>query len=231
MAVRPHLVLFGFFLLAAAVCARLGFWQVNRLQERRAVNAVAQAARSAPVVMLQGTDEDGGMVNRRVQVRGRYDHAHEIVVRGRQYRGVPGVEIVTPLVLEGRKAAVLVNRGFVPAPDAVTAKPELLREPGTRWVEGIALAIDSGSGAPLRHRGQVTWARLDRPALRSELPYPVSPVYLRQFPDSALPSFPRRLDPPLLDDGPHLSYAIQWFAFAIIALVFGGVMLRQKRER
>jgi cytochrome oxidase assembly protein ShyY1 len=34
------------------------------------------------------------------------------------------------------------------------------------------------------------------------------------------------LDPPPLDDGPHLSYAIQWFAFTLIALVFAGIMLR-----
>ena len=43
----------------------------------------------------------------------------------------------------------------------------------------------------------------------------------------ALPRFPRRLDPPPFDDGPHLSYAIQWFAFAIIAIVFGGIFVRQ----
>jgi surfeit locus 1 family protein len=59
------------------------------------------------------------------------------------------------------------------------------------------------------------------------MPYEVAPVYIRQAPDSALPRFPRRLEPPAIDDGPHLSYAIQWFAFAAMAMVFGVVLLKR----
>jgi surfeit locus 1 family protein len=122
-----------------------------------------------------------------------------------------------------------VNRGFVPTPDAVTIALDSLREPGVVRVEGIALPIRSGSGAPL-DRGETTWAALDLEALRARLPYPISPVYIRQLPDSSLPRFPRRLDPPALDDGSHLSYAIQWFSFSVMALVFGIVIARQQRE-
>ena len=154
-----------------------------------------------------------------------------MVLRGRQYRGVPGVEIVSPLLLEDGRAAVLVSRGFVPSPDAFSADPGTLREAGEVRVEGIALPIDSGGGFPLRHSQNTTWARLDLKALRSALPYPIQPVYIRLSPDTTRSRFPRPLDPPPLDDGPHLSYAIQWFAFSILALVFGGVMLRQGRER
>jgi surfeit locus 1 family protein len=228
---RSRLVLVAGFILVALVCVRLGMWQVHRLQERRAANAGALAARSAPVVVLDGRGRDSGLVNRRIRVRGRFDHAHDIVIRGREYRGIPGVEIVSPLVPEGGGTAVLVNRGFVPAPDAVTTEPDSLREPGTASVEGIALPIDSGRGVPLHRRERTTWARLDRSALRDSLPYPIYPVYVRQLPDSGLPSYPQRLEPPPLDDGPHLSYAIQWFAFAGIALVFAGVMARQSGTR
>jgi surfeit locus 1 family protein len=98
-------------------------------------------------------------------------------------------------------------------------------------VLGIALPLDSGRGAPLERNGKTTWSRLDRAALRNRLPYPIHSFYIQQLPDSALPRFPRRLDPPALDDGPHLYYAIQWFAFAAIAVVFAIVMLRQPRER
>jgi surfeit locus 1 family protein len=123
---------------------------------------------------------------------------------------------------------VLVNRGFVPAPDAVTADPGKVQEPGTVRVEGIALPLDSSGGAPLQRGRQTTWARLDRSSLASRLSYPVAPFYIRQVPDSSLPRFPRRLDPPALDDGPHLSYAIQWFAFATMALVFAGIVITRR---
>ena len=52
--------------------------------------------------------------------RGRYDHGHEIVIRGDVLQGVPGVRLVTPLLLGDGGPAVLVDRGFLPAPDAVT---------------------------------------------------------------------------------------------------------------
>jgi surfeit locus 1 family protein len=214
----------------AAVCARLGIWQVHRLHQRRQANAVAQAARSAPVVLLASKSlPDTSLANRRIEVTGRYDHAHEIVLRGRAYQGVPGVEIVSPLMLGDGREAVLVNRGFVPAPDAFTVELDSLREPGEKLVRGIALPIGSGGGAPLQHGQERTWAKLDMAQLRARLPYPFHSIYILQSPDTTLPRFPRRLDPPALDDGPHLSYAIQWFAFAIMAVVFGVVIVKQQR--
>jgi surfeit locus 1 family protein len=226
MALRSRWILAAGFVLVAAVCARLGVWQVSRLKERRAANAAALAARSSAVLMLDGRSLDRSAINRRVIARGRYDHAHDIVLRSREYRGVPGVEIVSPLLQPSGDTAVLVNRGFVPAPDAVSVDPGKVREPGVVQVEGIGLALDSSGGAPLTRGGATTWARLDRKEVGRTLPYPIAPLYIRQTPDSGLPAFPRRLEAPALDDGPHLSYAIQWFAFSIIALVFAGVMLR-----
>ena len=225
---RSRLILVAGFLITALVCARLGIWQTHRLRERRAANATALMARNQPPVTLPDAGADRAL-NRRVRVQGRYDHTHDLVLRGREYRGVPGVEIVSPLLIVGRSdTAVLVNRGFVPSPDAFTVNTDSLREPGTVTVEGIALGIDSGGGAPVQHQGRVTWARLDRQALRSRLPYPIYQLYVLQSPDSGLPNFPRRLPPPALDDGPHLSYAIQWFAFAVIALIFAGVVATRR---
>jgi surfeit locus 1 family protein len=229
MVLRSRSILVAGFLVVAAVCARLGVWQVHRLKERRAANAVARDARSAPPVRLNGTTLDSSLVNRRVRVVGRYDHEHDIVLRSREYRGVPGVQIVSPLLPEDEGTAVLINRGFLPAPDAVTADPRTVREPGVATVEGIALPLDSSGGAPLERGDQTTWARLDGRILQTRLPYPLAPFYIRQTPDSTLPRFPRRLEAPLLNDGPHLNYAIQWFAFAVIALVFAGVILNQGR--
>jgi surfeit locus 1 family protein len=165
---------------------------------------------------------------REVSVMGRYDHEHDLVLRGKVYGGSPGVEVVTPLVLQEGRLAVLVNRGFLPTPDAVTAQTDSVREFGRVRVEGTALALPSGGGTPLDRGGYITWARLDREALAARLPYPIAPIYIRQSPDAALPRFPRRLEPLPIDDGPHLSYAIQWFSFAVMAIVFGGVILKTK---
>ena len=221
----PRLALIG-LLLVAAVCVRLGFWQLHRLHQRREFNRSALAARQEPPVRIPGASvaSSEGSSNRRAIASGRYDHDRDIVLRGQSFQGVPGVEVITPLRLTGSDTAILVNRGFVPAPDAMSAALDSLQEPGEQVVEGIAVAVTSGSGKPLRHAGRVTWAQLDLEALQRELPYPILPIYLRQSPGPALPSFPRRLPPPPLDDGPHLSYAVQWFLFAAMALGFGLVI-------
>lgn len=213
----------------AALFARLGFWQLERLQERRAANRLAGEARAAPAVRLpEESGTAGELAHRRIEAVGRYDHDNEIVLRGASFSGTPGVWVVTPLRLPGTDTALLVSRGFVPAPDAVTVALDSLREGGERMVAGIALPMPPADGRPVERAGRTTWAALDPRALAARLPYPIYPVYVRQTPDAALPRLPRRVPPPALNDGPHLSYALQWFAFAAMTVGFAGIIVARR---
>jgi surfeit locus 1 family protein len=171
------------------------------------------------------------MDNRRVTVIGRYDHAAELVIRGQSEGGVPGVRIVTPFRPLRGDTAILVQRGYVASADARRVDLGGIREEGVKTVSGIAIALpDTGvQGEPLEQDGQLTWRRVDLAAVRARLPYPLHGWLILQTPDSGLPTLPRRDDPPALDDGPHLSYAVQWFAFAITAVVVGGIVGLRRR--
>jgi surfeit locus 1 family protein len=216
--------------VTAAGFARLGVWQLSRLRERRAANVQIAAARAAPPANMPPVAADvAGLAARRIVARGRYDHAHEIIIRGEVLQGVPGVRIVTPLLLADGGPAVLVDRGFLPAPDAVTVDLRGSEEPGEQTVRGIALPVSTGSGEPIEQGGRGTWRRLDLAALRGRLPYAVLPVYIKQSPDSTLPRFPRREELPPLDDGPHLGYAVQWFLFAGMAVAFAFLVVGRRR--
>jgi surfeit locus 1 family protein len=224
-------------LLSALVFARLGVWQLGRLEERRALNRPAMAARELPIMSLDDPVEAAGLArtgadNRRLRVTGRYDHAAEIIIRGEREGGVPGVRIVTPLRPMRGDTAVLVLRGFVAAPEGRSVPISAVEEPGVREVVGIALVQpDSGvPGEPAERDGRLTWRRLDLRAVRERLPYPVHGFLLRQLPDSALPALPRRDAPPQLSDGPHLGYAMLWFALAATALVVGALRGLQRRD-
>jgi surfeit locus 1 family protein len=229
---RARILLLASFGLVVLVCLRLAFWQLDRLHERRAANEIALAARAAPVVSLDSEKlADRSLAGRRVRISGHYDHTHDVVLRGKAYKGVPGVEVVSPLVLEDGRRAVLVHRGFMPTPDAVTVQTDSVREFGKVRVEGTAELFSPGTGDRLERGHRLTWARLDLDALSAIMPYQLAPVYIRQSPDSSLPPFPRRLEVPVIGDGPHLNYAIQWFAFAAMAVVFAAVIWYQRRER
>ena len=225
----------AFILGMCGVCVRPGFWQLDRLKQRKARNAAVEQAMRMPELAFDSATaaaiarDPDRFVNRRVRVTGTYDAAGEIVLRGRASEGNPGVHLVTPLVVPGVREALLVNRGFAPSPDAASLDPRPFAEPGTRTVAGILQAIPTNTraaGEPASHTAGgvtlTTYRRLDLAVVRRLERRPVSPLYLQQLPDSASPSSPNapvRVPLPEMGNGPHLSYAVQWFSFAIIGVV------------
>ena len=206
----------------AALFVRLGFWQLDRLEERRAVNARVEAQFALPPVPIESVHGDTSF--RRAFVTGTADLDREVLHVGRSRNGSPGVHILTPMRRPGSDTAVLVNRGWVYAPDAATADPARWREDRDAWAGFVMpLSTDSSRGTPPTGRRV---RALSAGALRPLFPYPIAPVVLVAE-DSASPDAPVRLARPALDGGPHLSYAIQWFCFAAIALVGSGVVVRR----
>jgi surfeit locus 1 family protein len=218
--------------VVAAVCTRLGIWQLDRLDQRRARNAAIVSATALPPIELRGDSLAAVMRHpdayhyRRAVVEGSYDAAHDFLLRGRAMAGRPGVHVVTPLRIAGTDTAVLVLRGWLPSPDAATADPRPSAEPGAREVRGIIQTLQTEGGAiPMQEtvNGDTvsTFQRIDPRALRPTIPYPLLPVYLQILPSppSSAAAPLARVPLPPLDEGPHLGYAIQWFGFAAVAIL------------
>jgi surfeit locus 1 family protein len=212
---------------------RLGFWQLSRLSERRARNSQVSGRLAEPVAEVTQLASDSGSRLRRAHAVGRPDFEHELVLAARSYEGSPGVHLLTPLRITGRDTAFLVNRGWVYAPDGARVDLAKWREHDTSftgYVELLPTMPDGRAGrAPLDSSRILR--RLDYAAVTRALPYPVSRLYLvATVPDSSIPAGNRvaRLPPPALDEGPHLGYAIQWFSFAIIAVVGGAAVARRR---
>ena len=214
--------------LMAAVFVRLGVWQLDRHQQRKAFNAdraARLAAAPAPFDTVRRLRE-GWM--RQVTVEGEPDYANEFVITGRSRDGSPGVHIITPLRIAGNDTAVLVNRGWVYAPDAATIDLKRWRESRTSF-SGHTDTLPSPTAPPqLKDRGL---RNLGVAGVDQLLPYPFYSLYLIAH-DSVVAAnqAPARLSQPALDGGPHLSYAIQWFCFAAIA-IGGAVIVWHKARR
>lgn len=213
--------------VVAAVCVRLGFWQLDRRDQRLERNAAAAVRMAEPMLSLTVAPSDTtGLPYRRAAVEGEYDNDRVIVLAGRSRAGVPGVHLFTPLRMDG--GSLLVNRGWLPSRDAATIDPGAVVRRGRVRVEGLFLPFPEVENPATGGGFRTTWFRLDGQAIRDQFPYPVAPVYLlRQRPGEAggtagrgeASGDPVTLDPPDLSAGPHLSYAVQWFSFALIFVV------------
>lgn len=211
----------------AAVFVRLGVWQLDRRDERRALNAVVSARLAEPEVSFAELPRDSTAERRRVLVRGTPDTANEFWIAGRSRNGSPGVYIITPIRLDASDTAVLVNRGWVYAPDAATTELPPWRERLTEY-HGYTMALPSNATAPIVKGRALRPMSLE--GARLMVPYPVHAAYVVAQ-DSA-PDAPARLPMPALDEGPHLNYAIQWFCFALIAVGGAGIVaFRQRGSR
>jgi len=206
-----------FVLLGMVVLVRLGFWQLDRLAQRRARNAFLQAQLQAPPLDLLRDPlpaDPTTLALRKGVARGRYDVDYQVLLEGQLWQGQAGRHVITPLVLaDGR--AVLVDRGWVPYADPPdpAAWP-----PPTGQVEVLGWIRPSETLSARPTAASVLWYRVDIPALQSQLPYPLLPVYLQPLAPETPPSTPPYLSDPEIDlsEGPHKGYAVQWFLFAVM---------------
>ncbi len=214
-------------LAAAGLCVRLGLWQVSRWHEKQARNAALRTALAAePARVAEPLPGLAVVEDRRIEVFGTFDESRQVLLSGREQAELPGVEVVTPLVLAGDSVAVLVNRGWLYAPDAVHARPQEFREPGPRAVRGIARAMGRrGAGLPYftleSDTSHALWSArsLDPDTLAVRFPYALARWFLLELPGKGVPEKPLRSPPRPLDEMMNLGYAIQWFVFAAILLI------------
>ena len=225
-----HLLVFG----AIVLMINLGFWQLRRLDERQDFNAAVEARIDQPAVPLDDVLAElaaSGSASevewRPVTATGEYLPDEQFVVINRSQGGRAGDNVVTPMRLaDGR--TLIVNRGFVPLGlEQLPTAPS-----GTVAVEGRVRP------SQVRRTGQLsdpaegdldTAQRIDIARLEAQLPGEVVPVYVdlvASDPPEA-ETFPEPVARPELSEGPHLSYAGQWFLFSV-AVAVGWVLAVRK---
>lgn len=222
----------AFVLFGVIILFRLGLWQISRYYERQAFNNQYTSQQAAAVLDLNdhGLSKLEGLEYRKVTITGVYDHAHAIA-RVNQYReGILGFRLMTPLRLKDG-SAIFIDRGWVPAVDGTDGVDWLAYEtPGTIQIEGILrepVALD-GTNDPTRVR---LWLDFYPNALRGAIPYAIADQFIQPFPgDEQTPPFPE-LKAVEITDGPHLSYAFQWFTFGIMLLLGYPFVLRKSLNK
>ena len=201
--------------VGCALTARAGFWQLDRAAQKVALQQSIDTQAKLPALV---NNELPGELHRRVLLTGHWLADKTIYLDNRPLDRRVGFFVVTPLALEGRADAILVQRGWLPRNmQDRTALPPLETPTGTVTVEGLLLAAPSrlfefssaASGAIRQNLGSAAYAQ--------EIRQPLLPLTVQQ----TGPADGLKRDWPAPDLGlqKHYGYVFQWFA--LCALILG----------
>ena len=220
-------------LVLTAVFIRLGIWQLDRLEQRRTQNAAIVAVLDTPPYQMAAAPmPDAQQIpGRWVTVTGTYDLDHQMLLILQNWQNRAGVNLITPLLLDGGDTAVRIVRGWIPNEEQDNLAAYDVSGPVTLTAY-VALPETLGRQTSPDPTFQPEIYRVDTAVLQTQLPYDLQPVYLVQPPDEAGNMAwpyrqPRKVD---ISDGPHLGYALQWFAFTLISLVGYAYFVRRSEK-
>ncbi len=225
-----------FVILGVLLMIRLGFWQLDRLAQRRALNAVVMAQLNAPVLSLDANTLSDpklagkltGMQYRSVTIKGEFDPSQQVLLVNQAFNEQFGADLVTPLRIQGTNQAILVDRGWIPQANYASGDLAKYNQSGTVEIQGMILLSQTQpevgrASDKIPATGRLNdWFTLNVPGIAKQTSYQLLPVYIQQAPPQQGLTAPPYANLPQLDlsEGPHMGYAIQWFIFSA-TLAFG----------
>jgi surfeit locus 1 family protein len=202
-----------------ALLLALGRWQLNRAAEKEARQALYDARLGETAVVLTGSVPDAQpLLYRRVRAAGEWIGARQIFIDNQIRGGRAGFNVITPLRLEGRDEAVLVNRGWIARNAA-----EYPRAPAVEVPTGRVEVAGLATRPPARYRelsaqtvaGNV-WQNLDIERYAAQSGIKLLPVVvLADTPAAGLAAVHEKPDAGVAK---HYEYALTWFALAATVL-------------
>lgn len=211
--------------LAVGVALRLGFWQLDRAAQKESAQALMAARSAAPVLDAASfatlcCADPAALHYRTLRLRGQWLAQHSVWLENRQMNGRPGFFLVTPLRLEGRAEALLVQRGWaVRDADDRTQLPDVSAPAGTVEVEGLIAPpparlyeFSAAASGAIRQN-------LDPESYSREIGLALLPLSILQADGSVNDGLLRKWPLPAVDTSKHYGYAFQWWALS--ALITG----------
>lgn len=219
------------------VMMSLSMWQFRRLDERKTFNAGLRANTNQAIVPIEklalNIPHDANKIQwRRVVVRGTFRPGAEVTILNRSQDGSAGIDAATPLdfTMGGKTYAVIVDRGFVPLATLMPKPPhgevEVIGRIRLSQEHRIGSLSDPPTGV-LTEAQHLDVKRLSKQS-QANTQQIVLPFYLDLLESPQITTnLPARVASPQTDNGPHLSYAIQWILFSLCAI--GGWVILVKR--
>ncbi len=219
---RPIPLLATVLLVALGIA--LGQWQTRRALEKEAIEARLTSRAALPPIVLGAEEVPAAQAEyRRIVVDGEFRADWPVYLDNRPHQGVAGFYLLMPFRIAGSSRYLLVARGWLPRDAAErTRLPPVVTPAGTIHIEGVARRdagrlLQLGQAEPPRPGAIVQ--NLDLAGFSAASALALQPFLLEQTSDS---SDGLLRDWPLPSSGAemHRGYAFQWYALALMALLF-----------
>lgn len=219
---RPQLIPILFIICATLLLGGLGAWQVARLQWKNALIASIEAAQRQPVLRNLPAELDGVMY-RHVELAGTFVHDKTLYFVGQPRGGQSGFQVMTPFILVGGNAVVMVNRGWSP-------RGKELRNEGVQVVKGVARPLRARRNfIPDNHVEDNLWFFEDKEAMAEAInAKSLLPLVIEQVGSVRADIYPIPSDGKLSVRNDHLGYAITWFTLAFAGIIMFALYHREK---
>ncbi|TQJ66508.1 cytochrome oxidase assembly protein ShyY1 [Arthrobacter sp. SLBN-100] len=226
----------GYLLLAAifaSACVFLGRWQMDRRAETLAeINRVVTNYSATPIPFADARQEfdqlDPGKEWTQVELKGSYLLDGQRIVRNRPLNGQPGYEVVVPFRLTSGET-VVIDRGWLPIGNNNPGSPDAVPAPPAGEVTAV-VRLKHPEPALQRGAPEGQLASIDLTAYSAQLGYPLLTGAYGQLASETPPAaeMPLPFPKPSTEEGTHLSYSLQWFAFGVLMFVGFGYAARQQ---
>lgn len=216
-----------------ALCITLGLWQLDRAALKASIESRFEQRLGEPYREYSPGDGLDDIEYRKLLLQGSFDNAHHFLVDNQLYRGKAGYYVLTPLKLRDSDSLILVNRGWSPWGES---RQEIAPIPAAQSLDGVK-GIANFPNEPALRMGGLTlgdrWPQLipyiDIEALQAQFSSRLLPVVLWLAPEQN-GVYVREWNPVWMKPEKSRAYALQWFAFALIAVVFFVILNLRKAE-
>ena len=221
-----NLMLVVCYFCLVALFMYLGFWQLDRADEKRELlKQQAQAQVSSVFTITDAMKYDQDLRYARVSLTGSYDQDQQFLIDNQVLNRRVGYFVMTPFLPDHQQKAVLVNRGWIPANFDRTLLPDLslqnIKAAITGYINNFPSVGIKLAGAEIPGEGWPSVVQVvDSQILANKLNYPLHKFQV-QLDNNMRDGYQRswKSAMKIMPPEKHRAYAMQWFTFAFILTV------------
>ena len=219
-----------FYLILVAILISLGFWQLDRADEKEQLLLKKHSSKAKERIKLSSLLDISvdDLRYRKTEINGQYDQQHQFLIDNQIYNGKAGYFVMTPYKIDGMNKAVLVNRGWIPLTKDRKILPDVTIFNVTKNVKGrindfpvVGIQL---AGAEIPTKGWPSIVQVvDSEVLSRKLGYSLLPFQIElgvQMEDGYGRDWKKKS---VMLPEKHIAYAVQWFglAFTLTVLFIG----------